>query len=530
MSDARIVTEPLGGGAIVRARADGLTPPSWYPPTPRTADEWRDRAQTTAARARPQWLAAVAPALAASGAAAERLARTAAAGGVVVTTGQQPGLFGGPVYTWTKAFSALALADAVERCTGVSTAPIFWAATDDADFAEGSWTAIANGPAVERLALPRRTDVGRPMADLPLGDVKALVTRLMTAAGSAPDARVRDAVAECYGAGRTMGSAYVALLRTLLEPLGIAVLDASHPAVRAAARPLLEQALAGASAIDQALESRSAELRRHGLHPQVAAVRGLSLVFTVADGVRRRLPIPASGAPPAPADLGPNVLLRPVVEQWLLPTVGYVAGPAELAYFAQVSAVAGALGQPLPLALPRWSCTVVEPRVARILARRGLTAVELADPHAAEARLARSAMSSDLTLALRSARESAIDAMDAVAAAAGPLLDPQAVARARGAAAHHVQRLERRIVAAIKRGDDAVRRDLAAARASLYPLGKRQERILNFLPLLARYGDRLRDDMIAAARTHAERVLGAAPAAPAAAASARTARAGRASP
>ncbi|GAC1691768.1 MAG: hypothetical protein NVS9B3_10340 [Gemmatimonadaceae bacterium] len=247
----------------------------------------------------------------------------------------------------------------------------------------------------------------------------------------------------------------------------------------------------------------------------MATVRGLSLVFSTVGGVRRRLPLVRLAPRAADAPRAPNVLLRPIVEHALMPTVAYVGGPGELAYFAQVSAVASALGTPAPLAVPRWSGTIIEPRIARILARRGLAASELADANAAAGRLARAALPSSLSAALRDARASSLASFDMLASVVGPLLDPRSIERARAAAAYQFMRLERRLVARVKRDDQALVRDLATARASLYPWGKRQERVLNFIPLLARYGDRLRDDVLAATRTHAEGTLGATKGAPA---------------
>jgi hypothetical protein len=134
VSSPRVIAEPIGGGALTRAALDGSAPAGWFHPQPRGADEWRSHAETVrGAFPGARWLESLRPALTPSGAAAERLERVAAGHGVVVTTGQQPGLFGGPGYTWLKAISALAFADRLEREIGVPVAPVFWAATDDAD-------------------------------------------------------------------------------------------------------------------------------------------------------------------------------------------------------------------------------------------------------------------------------------------------------------------------------------------------------------------------------------------------------------
>ncbi|MBX6333147.1 MAG: bacillithiol biosynthesis BshC [Gemmatimonadaceae bacterium] len=207
VSELAVLTTPLGGPPLARLAGDGGAPAGWYRAQPRSAGAWRGEAEAVRAEyAGRDWVRTLAPAFEPSGPAAARLRRVADAGGIVVTTGQQPGLFGGPVYTWNKALSAIALADALERATGIPTAPVFWAATYDADFAEASASYVALGPTVQRLQMQPPLEEGRRMRDLPLGDVSALARELERAAGSAADPQVLALVARAYGPGETVGS------------------------------------------------------------------------------------------------------------------------------------------------------------------------------------------------------------------------------------------------------------------------------------------------------------------------------------
>lgn len=519
-----LLDTPLGGSSLARAAIAGdARVAQWYPARPVGAEAWRARLAGVQARFRERdWLAALAPAIAAEGPAAERLHRVARDGGVLVTTGQQPGLFGGPLYTWVKAVSALALADELERVTGCPAAALFWAATDDTDYAEAAETWIATAEGGERLALPPGGEAGVMLAHVPLpDDVVQLRARLRAGAGSVADPRPLAVLDEAWIPGQTIGAAYVRLLRALLAPLGIPVLDAAHPATRAAMDPLAREALRGAGAIDAALRARTAELEAGGFEPQVTLVDGLSLVF--ADGAEGKARVPLTAAPHEAeraelGTLGPNVLLRPVMEQAILPTVAYVAGPGELAYFAQVSAVAAALAQPVPLALPRYSVTIVEPHVRRLLDELRLRPDDLLDPHGPERRLAREAIPPELADAfaqLRQVVEEGTERLASVARriAAGDGPDGRRVPPApvlEGAARqlrHRLERLERRLAAAAARGDDETRRRLAVLRGALAPGGKRQERALNLLPLLARHGCTLLEALRDAARPHARRCL-----------------------
>lgn len=510
---ARIVPEPFGGGALTRAALDGSVPKEWFLPRPRGAEEWRSHAESVRASfPGARWLETLRPAISASGAAAERLERVAASHGVVITTGQQPGLFGGPGYTWLKAFTAIALADRFEHDTGIPAAPLFWAATDDADFEEASFTTVTIDGHCRRLAIERGGGDGLVMAQMPLGDVSKVTDTFLEATRSAPHQHVVEAVKRSYRGDATVGGAFVQLLRHVLEPLGMPVLDAWHPSVRGAARPVLVEALGRAAMVDEAVSMRSVSIERAGYRAQVARVPRLSLVFRSAEGIKERVPLSQAGDAARRDDvlLSANVLLRPVVERRIVPTIAYVGGPGEMAYFAQVSAVAEAMGAPLPLVVPRWSATVVEPAVDRMLGRLGMMLEDVRVPHRAERRIGERAMAPAVRDALAALQAAVEGGMDSVAHAAGAssLATPPVLEGARKQMRHRLERLERRLRAAATRSEADAVRDLEAIRASLLPEGERQERRLNFLPFFARYGDALLARLRDGAAIHAASLIG----------------------
>lgn len=514
VSEVRIEPGVIGGSPLARLAQAGLAPAGWYPARPGTPDEWRLRADRVRGSVAPGWLEALAGAFGdSSGAAAARLGRVSQGRGIVVTSGQQPGLFGGPVYTWSKAVSALALADAIEADTGIPTAPVFWAGTDDSDFAEASWTMLAKTGGAERVAIaPTRPD-GTRMADVPLPDMRDALERLAVACGSAADGRVLRYVHEAYHPAATVGSAYVALLRALLEPMGVAVLDSSHPAVPRAAHSLLVRALHERERVAQALAARAVAMTAAGHFPQVRDLDNLTLVFERQGFRRVRIPAARGAVAAATADpgmLSPNVLLRPVVERAILPTAAYLAGPGEIAYFAQVSAVADALGADVPMAVPRWSGTLVEPHIDEIMRRYGLRSDDFVDPHAVEARLAREAWPAGVATAMTLLRRDLAERLAGVRESLRGLdgLAPTASVDGTGRALEwRLSRLERRITAAVKARESTLMRDLGTVRGSLFPGGLRQERALNLVPLLARHGAGLLESMRVSAMAHARSIL-----------------------
>ncbi|HZJ00457.1 MAG TPA: bacillithiol biosynthesis cysteine-adding enzyme BshC [Gemmatimonadaceae bacterium] len=504
-----VISTPIVGSSLARIAVEGGDA-KWYAKRPANADEWKRRAdESRAALIEPNWLDAISPALNAGGRAAERLER-AAQSGVAVTTGQQPGLFGGPLYTWWKAYSALALAKELEKKIKRPVMPIFWAATDDSDFDEASYTVVPSSDGAERIEISGDSPSGTPLSEIPVGDVDDQLARLENSAGSAPNVSVIDAVRRAYRRDSTLGSAYVALLRELLEPVGIAVLDASHPSVRATAFPLLKKALERSEEIEDALGSRSKELKAAGHSQQVKLVKGRTLVFGDQSGRRDRIrmrDVSDTLSDAVPGSLGPNVLLRPIIERAIIPTVAYLGGGAEIAYFAQTAAVADALGVPKPLVVPRWSGMVIEPRIEKILDRYSLSPDDFRDPHAVESRIARESLPPELRKRISALEKAIADSADKLTQAEGAdLVAPSVLEGMRRGVLHRVERLERRFAASVKRRGNEALRDAAIARGSLYPSGSPQERALNIIPLLARHGDDLVQSVLAEAGKHAERI------------------------
>lgn len=507
----RVLTQSLTGNPLTAAALGGTTPAHWYERPPGDGDGWRQRVETVRTAAPAGWLEALGPAFEASGKARDRLDSVANGRGVVVTTGQQPGLFGGPIYTLSKALSALALADSLQTITGVPVAPVFWAATDDTDFKEASSTLVAVPGGAQLLRIEHAAALGRTMAAMPLGDASAQLEALIAASGAAVDAQPLDLLQRFYDSKQTVGSAFVSFLRSLFAPLGIAVLDASHQATRGAARTILDNALRDSAEISAAIAERNKEIEAAGFEPQVQDVVGLSLVFTSMSGSRKRIPIKAATKHDGTDDIGPNVLLRPVVERAIMPTATYVGGPAEIAYFAQVSPIAEILGVPRPVIVPRWSCLIIEPHVEKILEKLYLLPEDLRDPHEAEARFARSQLSASVLEQLESTRTVLHDQLDALTRAINEgdtVVAPSVTGGLHANLVRRIDRFERRLIAASKKQHSEVMREIATARGSLYPMGKPQERALNFVPLLARYGSALRDEMLAAASQHARGLLG----------------------
>lgn len=416
---------------------------------------------------------------------------------LTVTTGQQPGLFTGPLYTVHKALSAIALARRLERERGVPVVPVFWVAGDDHDFREANHAAVLDphGALVRITLRDRPEDAPQwPLSRERCGpDVETALDRMGAALGDAPFAADTMAwLRAAYRPDASLADACADAVHALLGSRGLAVFRAHHPAAKAAAAPAVVRGLD--VVLDDGLTPVLVEGRlgrdrlRVGERAGEFVTRRSGERFT-----RERL---AALAREEPVRLSPNVLLRPVVEATLFPTVAYLAGPGELGYLPQAGPLYGDVAVQTPV--PRWSGLILEAHIQHLLRKLGVEPGDLAAPPGAlEGRLVRHALPPDAAAALADLRR-ALEAGHGHLASAAARLDAtleRSVLGARNASLARVDRLERRLVAAVKRRSSTVTGQIARARAALFPDGRPQERVLGVCSFLARYGPSLLDDL-----------------------------------
>lgn len=422
--------------------------------------------------------------------------RLAAGDVLAVTTGQQPGLFTGPLYTVYKALSAIALARRLERERRMPVVPVFWVAGDDHDFAEANHASFlnANGELTRIVLRERPADAPLlPLAREPCGG--EIVAALAQLRDGTPDSEFKAAVIawleRCYRPETSLADAFAAALDTLLGPRGLVVLRVHDRSAKRAAAPWVLKGLDVTLSDGYAPVFVDARQGRDRLRPDgdEFVTRRSGERFTRADLARI--------AAEAPERLSPNVLLRPAVEAALLPTVAYAAGPAELKYLPDAAPLYAALGVVRQTPVPRWSGVLVEARVDKLMERHGLDLAAFdGQPGELEARLVRQELPRDAvaTLAtLRAGIEQSYGRLLATAVQIDPTLE-RTVESARNAALSGTQTIEKKLVASVKRleGETLVRQ-IARARAAVYPGGQPQERVLTLASFLIRYGPALID-------------------------------------
>jgi bacillithiol synthase len=421
---------------------------------------------------------------------------------VAVVTGQQVGLFSGPCYTVYKALSAVRLARRLTE-SGIPAVPVFWLATEDHDFEEVNQCWVfnaANEP--RRLQLAGANGERRPVGEILVG--QAPIDELRDALRDLPFCdEVTEMVAEAYRPEATMGSAFASLLRRMPVLSELLYFDPMHAASRRLAAPLLAEAVRRGPELTSRVLERNRELTAAGYHVQVHVETQTSFVFLLENG--RRLTLRRDGSEyiadgrrfsaedlAARAEsLSPNALLRPVVQDSMLPTAAYIGGPAELAYFAQSQVIYDALLGRMPAAVSRQSATLLNER-----ARKLMDGYELELPDffrgevAVREKIARKLVPAGLERAIGETRVELSGLLDRLDGALGEF-DPTLTAafgKNRRKMEYQLAKVERKAAREALRRDARASAEAAYLCGLVYPEKHLQERLYSIIPFLARHG------------------------------------------
>ena len=432
------------------------------------------------------------------------------AGAAAVVTGQQVGLFGGPLFAIFKALTAVKLADQATRA-GVDCVPVFWLATEDHDLAEVNQVAIpgADG-SLQKLTVPTEGVLAAPVGRVRFGpEVEAAVE---AAAGWLGSSAISDFLREAYRPGESFGSAFARLFAKLFADWGVILLDAADAELHQIAEPVYRAAIERAAELDEALLARGKALDGAGYHQQVKVTPSSTLVFMLRNGARVPVHRRVNGQGSAeflieeervsqeellsrlgsvPENFSANVLLRPVIQDYLLPTLAYTGGSAEVAYFAQVGVVYEALlGRVTPI-VPRLSATIIEAKPKGLLERYGLRLPDLFQgPEVLRELMASRTLPKELQSAFDQAEASLEKSLAAIREGLARL-DMTLVDSATNAASkmqHQLTQLRARASRAELRQTEVLGRHADLLCNALYPNKTLQEREVAGIYFVARYG------------------------------------------
>ncbi len=433
-----------------------------------------------------------------------------------VVTGQQLGLFGGPLYTLFKTLSAIQVAAQMEVETGHACVPVFWLEGEDHDFEEISWAGLLDGDDPVRVEYAPPSEgaggaTGRMVLDVSITDALDRVEELLQPTDFKP--ALMEALRSAWVPGRRLLHAFVAFMDQLIGPGRVIFISPDDAELKALGAHVFEHEINDWAGSLARLEGTSAALAERW-HAQVAPSATNLFLHTESgrQGVKVQegaLVLP-DGRPVTEAELmdrlasnpgsfSPNVVLRPLLQDAVLPTVAYVAGPGEIAYFAQLRSLYQWAHIPMPIIWPRAGVTLVEGRIDKILQRYALDIPDFEDQlERLFRRVVVANMDVDLDDAFSEAGKHIHEAVNAIK----PVIlgvDKSLVGATEATRASFMKewnKLKQRVVKAERSKQDVVCGHLGRAKANLVPEGALQERFLSPIYYLNKYGMDLSDRLL----------------------------------
>ncbi|HKV25475.1 MAG TPA: bacillithiol biosynthesis cysteine-adding enzyme BshC [Candidatus Acidoferrum sp.] len=436
-------------------------------------------------------------------------------GAVAVVSGQQVGLFGGPAYSLYKAASAIQIARELTRA-GVDAVPIFWMATEDHDLDEVRTSTWFHKGNLLHLELPGNGDAGLPVGKIALGpEIQPLLEHAAAILEEAGGGLLAGILRESFSPQETYGTAFGKLFARLFAEHGLILLDPLDARLHRAGADILVKAAADRDSLVEALLSRGKELDKAGYAAQVKVTSRSTLLFKLGSGLRE--PISFSGGKfvagqrswsraelaeavhAEPEEFSPNALLRPVLQDYLLPTAAYIGGAAEIAYFAQAEVLYKKLLGRMPVVLPRAAYTFLDAKPEKLLKRYELS-VEDVWRGSQELRRAMEAANVPKTLArnldkTRKEAERALDKLKKQIVRLDATLGG-AVETTRKKIVFQLEKLKRKAGKAQALKESLLDGHQHFLESWFYPHKALQERELCFLPLLAKLGPEGLNDLL----------------------------------
>ena len=431
----------------------------------------------------------------------------------VVSTGQQTGLFTGPLYTVYKAITAVKLAKRVSEETGVRAVPVFWMAADDHDFAEINHVHVCrtDGDTLRFELGPDDPNDRRSASDRLLGP--GIGPLLKQFAEALPDSEYSpsaiDALRRHCTADTSLSDAFARLMTLLFKGQGLVLVDPTDPALKPLMSPVFEREIRDPLASTRSVLAASGELAGAGFDPQVSRSPDAVNLFLYQDGQRNALSyrngrfsnrdgslsftdrdlLRLLGE--APGRFTHNVVTRPLVQDSLFPTLTYIGGPAEIAYYGQLGGVYRQFGLPFPVVYPRASHTLVGARTVRILEKHGLTISHFVQgiESVIDQKL-REEMPVPVTEGLRAVRgdvEAHYRNLKGHVTAIDPGLN-RIVEASERKTNFALGKLEEKTLRALKKSDGVMRGQIMRADRLVYPNGQLQERVANIWQFVALHG------------------------------------------
>lgn len=431
----------------------------------------------------------------------------------VVVGGQQVGIFGGPLYTFYKALTTIKLAEKLTSFLGKAVIPIFWLASDDHDFSETNHINIvdkANQISTVKY-LPNRTPVGQPMYSIELQkEIAELIEQIdILTFDSEFKENILTVLKKCYAKGTTLSDAFAKWLLKAFGKYGLVLIDPSHPQFKRIGSAIFKKEVQAHNQTIKIINKVNDQLKNAGYHNQVKSpTQALNLFFL--DKIRRLILKGNDGKfslrgsnrkfssiqlakliDKHPEYFSPNVLLRPIFQDYCLPTIAYVAGPGEIAYFAQIKDLYNSFGIPMPIIFPRRSITIVEKKISKILTKHKLSPIAfLTKSNTLTNALIKTKLNKSLVKILTRTKNSIEQNLrEAEKSIINFDSNLGAVVNKSSSKIHfELEWLEEKVLQSYKKQNEILLAQIKKTQTHLYPHKHLQERYLSWVPYTIKYG------------------------------------------
>ncbi len=437
-------------------------------------------------------------------------------GTMVVVTGQQPGIFTGPLYTIYKTLTAIKLARHITEQTDVTAVPVFWNASEDHDFREVRHVEFVNrdNRVISLLYEPQADVEGKSIFDIPLDPSLGFLIDLMEGDTNESEFKphlvglLRNSLGRCY----SLADWFSHIMQALFNAYGLIILDAHLPPCRQLARPVMGREIKMPVRTSRLINEAGAQLRVLGYHQQIERKPDDVNFFFYAQGRRNKVRFKQGKflvervgleydqtemldmLAEEPQRFSPSAVLRPLVQDHILPTVAYVAGPGEVSYFAQMRNTYSFFDLVMPVIYPRSRVVLVEAKIAKILERYGLHAD---DASKSRKELLQTITSQRTSRPIVQACDRKLDVLQMVLDEFRREVDEveptltEPVDKLKRKIGYEMDKLREKLLQAQQHDFAVVEQQVDKLRAHLFPEGKEQERVFNVFPYLFTYGVQL---------------------------------------
>jgi bacillithiol biosynthesis cysteine-adding enzyme BshC len=418
-----------------------------------------------------------------------------------VITGQQPGIFSGPLYTIYKAFSTIILC---ERLSNHSKhyVPIFWNASEDDDFLEINSISLFEGNKVNEISYKNKV-FNVTFSNLYL-DHSNLFEMLTIVDKNTPDSEFKSQllkeISKIIKNSSRIGDFFSRFMDYLFKDYGLIIIEPY--CLRELMVPVFERLIKRPRECTNILSKTNKKIKDLGYSPRIHKVSNLCNFFIINNkGERLRVTYNKdflvgkdkftkkdllSLLDENPTRFSANTIIRPITQDYIFPTFAYVAGPHEITYYAQLKGIYNFFSLEMPVIYPRFGATIIESKISKLLEKYNIIIHELMNKEKLLKNLAKESIESTFKKLRTKVHEDLDEAFSELIAIDKKLVSQCEITKKK--LLKDIQYLEAKTASNINKKRQITRQQITKAYNNVFPYGELQERRINILEYLIKFG------------------------------------------